>query len=209
VGRTDRARRKRRSRPCDALEIKDVLAVAVRTQWEIEAALRAARRPPMRIHWRVTTRDGVQAHPDTIARKPLLLLDAASDDLDEFVEDFRRLRAQRVVLLGGPGTGKTTLAVRFLLNFLAGGSPDDPVPVLLSAASWDTTQHPALRDWLTERLPADLPRAALPDLGTDAAMVLADHQDRLVAKYPVSRRGTLVRGEQAEGVGALDGGEAI
>lgn len=149
-------------------DIKDVLAIAVTKQWETEAALRSRHRTPMRIHWRATTRSDVQAHPDTITSRPLLLLDAASHDLDSFVTDFRSLKAQRVVFLGGPGTGKTTLAVQFLLKLMAARTPEDPVPVLLSAASWDTRAHPTLWSWLAERLPFEYPALRSPDLGVDA-----------------------------------------
>ncbi|WP_049558956.1 NACHT domain-containing protein [Nonomuraea sp. SBT364] len=74
----------------------------------------------------------------------------AEGSLREVVAYYRRLRPRRLVITGAPGAGKTVMAVELMLGLLAGRHPDDPVPVRLSAASWD----PGIRvqDWLTGHL---------------------------------------------------------
>jgi hypothetical protein len=46
------------------------------------------------------------------------------------------LMRRRPRILGGPGAGKTTLAVQLLLRLLEVREPADPVPVLLTANGW-------------------------------------------------------------------------
>ena len=94
------------------------------------------------------------------------------------------------MILGGPGSGKTTLAVQLLLRLLEVRTPADPVPVLLTANGWDTTAHPRLQDWLAFRLGKDYPalRAideAMPGELVDNGMVLPviDGLDELDPAY--------------------------
>src|SRR6202011_2881734 len=49
---------------------------------------------------------------------------------------FLQLDRRRLVILGEPGAGKTTLAVLLTVALSEVRAPGDPVPVLLSAASW-------------------------------------------------------------------------
>ncbi len=93
---------------------------------------------------------------------------------------FDKVRApvdRRLVILGGPGSGKTILAVQLLLRLLEVRTAVEPVPVLLTANGWDTTAHPRLQDWLAFRLGQDYPalRAideAMPGELVDSGMVL-------------------------------------
>ncbi|TYK51438.1 hypothetical protein [Actinomadura decatromicini] len=70
---------------------------------------------------------------------------AGADGLQVAANRFRRTRRRRLVILGGPGTGKTTLAVQLLLHLLATRPqhPDEPVPVLVPVAGWDTARFAA------------------------------------------------------------------
>ncbi|MFF4623442.1 NACHT domain-containing protein [Nonomuraea jabiensis] len=85
------------------------------------------------------------------------------------------MRRRRLVILGGPGTGKTTLAVQLLLELLASrhDHEDEPVPVLLPVADWDTTAFPLMQDWLAARLAQDYPALRATSLGSEAPVVLA------------------------------------
>jgi hypothetical protein len=87
------------------------------------------------------------------------------------------MRRRRLVILGAPGAGKTTLAVQLVRGLLATraqpGNQDEPVPVLLSVADWDITRFPRLQDWVTARLAQDYPPLRSPGLGAQVPGVLA------------------------------------
>jgi NACHT domain len=57
----------------------------------------------------------------------------------------------RLVVLGEPGAGKTTLMVRLVLDLLASRTSGAPVPVLASLAAWNPSERD-LHDWLADRL---------------------------------------------------------
>ena len=82
------------------------------------------------------------------------------------VSYYQALRPGRMVITGAPGAGKTVLAVELILGLLESRQPNDPVPVRLSASSWDTS-HP-VETWLTEHLVQTyrLPRTAAEALVT-------------------------------------------
>ena len=165
------------------------LAESVHLQWEEEAKIRGLFDPdPMPVHWTLTEHD-VSDHSRHISPGPLIF-DGTSDRIDELTEQFQRLSRRRLVILGGPGSGKTTLAVQLLLRLLEVRTPAEPVPVLLTANGWDTTAHPRLQDWLAFRLGKDYPalRAideAMPGELVDSGMVLPviDGLDELDPAY--------------------------
>ncbi|MFG2097288.1 NACHT domain-containing protein [Streptomyces sp. NPDC048612] len=82
--------------------------------------------------------------------------DTPAGRLSQVADDFSATRPRRLVITGEPGSGKTVLAVKLLLALLNGREPDDPVPVRLSLAGWDTTQP--FTHWLAERLVQDYDR---------------------------------------------------
>ncbi|MCP2342482.1 NACHT domain-containing protein [Actinomadura rupiterrae] len=144
-----------------------VLADVVEQQWEDEARLRSLYAPgPIPVRWRLAVRTGLMDQAD-----PAEPWTASSADVPALAARFRRLRRRRLVILGGAGTGKTTLAVQLLLELLQTREPGEPVPVLLPAAAWDTTRHPRLDTWLAEQLLADYPALRAPGIG--ARMVRA------------------------------------
>ncbi|GII80084.1 hypothetical protein Sru01_50660 [Sphaerisporangium rufum] len=154
---------------------KDVLAGLVEEQWTVEATLRSLDDPaPIPVRWRLTTTEQVMDQPANLTPS-LRRLAVSSDAIGAAVARFRRMRRRRLVILGGPGTGKTTLAVQLIRELLATRAvhPGEPVPVLLPVAGWDTTAYPRLQQWLAVRLAQDYPALRAAELPAGMAEVLA------------------------------------
>ncbi|WP_435228404.1 NACHT domain-containing protein [Streptomyces sp. Tue6028] len=66
---------------------------------------------------------------------------------------FRATRPQRLVITGGAGAGKTVLAAELVLTLLEERQDNEPVPVRLSVAGWDTTRP--LDEWMVDQLVRD------------------------------------------------------
>ncbi|MFI9557354.1 NACHT domain-containing protein [Nonomuraea endophytica] len=154
---------------------KEVLADLVEQQWRTEARLRSLDDPgPMPVRWRLTGDGRLLDHPDNLTPQAAPLT-VSSDDVPALARRLRGMRRRRLVILGGPGSGKTTLAVQLLRELLATRHEhgDEPVPVLLPAADWDTGTFPLLQDWLTARLARDYPALRATEAGARAAAALA------------------------------------
>ncbi|MFF5114476.1 NACHT domain-containing protein [Streptosporangium sp. NPDC000509] len=155
---------------------KKTLTGLVFQQWRTEAAIRSLDDPePIRISWHLVTDAGVMDHPRLVGEN-LLMFSGSSDQIPKLVHAFQGLRRRRLVITGGPGSGKTTLAIQLLLHLVAPGrDAADPVPVLVPVNGWDIDLHPRLHDWLAMRLPLDYPALTAPQFGTGAAKTLLDH----------------------------------
>ncbi len=144
---------------------KDILAGLVTQQWREETLLRSVSDPePMPLPWRSTERRELVDHPEIIA-KGTVAFPGTDVHIEDLARNFRALRCRRLVLLGGPGTGKTTLAVQLVLELLRTRRPEEHVPVLLSASRWDDRLYPRLQDWLAACLATDYPALRAEDLG--------------------------------------------
>jgi hypothetical protein len=116
----------------------------------------------MPVRWRLSASASgipVMDHPEVIAASGLSF-NGSSERISELVAAFRRLDRRRLVITGGPGTGKTTLAVQLLLELLDHPEPGEPVPVLFSLVGWDPQEQPRLGDWLSAQAGARLSRSA-------------------------------------------------
>jgi hypothetical protein len=121
-----------------ARELRRVVAA----QWREEASERRLFTPvPLRVRWEPRESDGPPLH---------------GDDPVELAAAFRAVPRRRLVVLGEPGAGKTTLALLLVLALLRDARESDPVPVLLSLRDWAPGRE-HLRAWLIRRLLEDYP----------------------------------------------------
>jgi hypothetical protein len=152
------------------------LRTVVCEQWRREAEARSLGDPaPMPVRWRLAE-PAVMDHDEHIMSGRLRFA-GRSDRIEALTDQFRVLRRRRLVIIGAPGSGKTTLAVQLLLQLLADWQPEQPVPVLFSLASWDPSRQPRAQDWLADQLAQTYPH--LRAFGPDVAQKLAD-QGRLL-----------------------------
>ncbi|PSM43164.1 hypothetical protein C6Y14_13540 [Streptomyces dioscori] len=79
-------------------------------------------------------------------------LDGDSDSMTaQLADGYCRLPGGRLVAIGEPGAGKTVLAILLTLGLLGRRRAGEPVPVLLSASSWDPICE-SLDDWIVRTL---------------------------------------------------------
>lgn len=148
--------------------IADELAAAIQAQWKAEAAVRRLNDPyPLPVRWVAAESDlasdwsALVTLATTGAGWPVPSSASWADSPagltgqgDEIAGVLGRVPTGRLVMLGEPGTGKTMLLVRLLLDLLACRQPGGPVPVLVSMASWDPATQ-GLHEWLISRLVLD------------------------------------------------------
>ncbi|MFH9967631.1 NACHT domain-containing protein [Streptomyces mirabilis] len=161
-------------------ETVDWLAHTVRDRWRYEEELRQVHDPfPLPVRWQLAA-EGLTDHWSNIRRDPPGHTSGPLDlagQLDEVVDVYRRVPSERVVVLGGAGSGKTILAIRFVLDFLRGRASTDPVPVIFSLGSWNAATI-SLRDWLIGQLERDYPDYAARGPGKESlasALVRSGH----------------------------------
>jgi hypothetical protein len=151
------------------------LAGAVREQWTREAQVRALGAPaPMPVRWRLASPTLMDLQGATDRRGGPLTFVGRSDHIDAVTAIFTGLPRRRLVITGGPGTGKTTLAVQLLLDLLPrpGEPPTQPVPVLLSLVGWNAATQSGIQEFLTAQLNLTYP--ALRAIHLDAAAALVE-----------------------------------
>jgi hypothetical protein len=162
------------------------LAEVMADRWRREATIRRITSPaPMTVRWRwaaaVVTAD--VATPPVPGAGPLPLSDPARQEellgsgVVERLHDelYARLPHGRLVVLGGPGVGKTGAMVLLLLAALGHRAvlTDElrgrvPVPVWLTMGSWDPADT-SLQEWAVAAINRDHPALRAPEYGSDAA----------------------------------------
>ncbi|MEV0386310.1 NACHT domain-containing protein [Nonomuraea sp. NPDC050643] len=159
----------------------DALAELVQRQWKAEARHRSLDDPePIAVSWRLSGNETVMSPSRLIAAQTDFTFTGHSGDIAALARDFQALTHRRLVITGGPGMGKTTLAIQLLLRLLAiragHESAEDgetvPVPVLLPLSGWNPHVQPRLQEWLADRLAQDYPALKAPQFGPDAATAL-------------------------------------
>ncbi|MFF7349953.1 NACHT domain-containing protein [Streptomyces antimycoticus] len=151
------------------------LAVAVKTQWDDEAAVRRVNDPyPLPVAWRAADddlsepwsqlTDLARSWPGGPPGDPTLWphdaagLAGTDTQIAETFADW--VPTRRLVILGEPGAGKSVLLIRLLQDLIERRTSDSPVPVLFSLASWNPCQP--LKTWLAEQLRRSYPGLAAP-----------------------------------------------
>jgi DNA-binding SARP family transcriptional activator len=149
----------------DALEeAAEELSRVVRWQWQAEVAVRQLPDPhPIPVRWLRSDRGDAPAE----GRGDVLRTDA----IESVATAFQALQRRRLVVLGPAGSGKSTLAMMLTVELATRRRPDEPVPVLLSLASWRAAEE-HLHTWLRRRLAEEYP--VLLDAGRFGGSAIAD-----------------------------------
>lgn len=146
------------------------LAKQVAARWQREEEQRQVQDPfPLPVRWR-TASQAVTDHWANILRLPARATADPLDldgQLDEISDTYRRIPSGRLVVLGRSGSGKTILALRFVLDHLKSRTSAEPVPVIFSVGAWNPTTL-TLRDWLTAQLTRDHPGYAARGSGRES-----------------------------------------
>ncbi|WP_063894107.1 helix-turn-helix domain-containing protein [Streptomyces natalensis] len=148
-------------------DVAEQLAQAVAARWQREEEQRQVHDPyPLPVRWRPVPEE-LTDHWANIRRLPAGGTPGPLDlsgRLDEIVGVYRRIPSRRLAVLGRSGSGKTILAVRFVLDHLKSRARTEAVPVIFSVGSWDPTAL-TFRDWLAAQLTRDHPGLAAPGPG--------------------------------------------
>jgi hypothetical protein len=133
------------------------LAASVRTQWFEEAKARQLLVPdPLRLTWRLSKLPVGDFPAGGTTETP----DLGWSTVGELAQWFGGLTPRRLVIIGAPGTGKTSLAVLLLLKLHETLADDGaPVPVMFSLSSFDPARD-TLKSWLGRRLNQEHPQLA-------------------------------------------------
>ncbi|GIG56015.1 hypothetical protein Lfu02_03870 [Longispora fulva] len=149
------------------------LVQRLRAQWDTEAEDRGLSGPdPIPVRWRPSERAVQPALSEVVFgpgwRATGLRIRGGPGDL---ARCWLGLPLRQLVVIGAPGSGKTSLAVLLLTEVLRGWAPGDPtaVPVLVNLAGWDPrARH--LDTWFAGRLVEQYPFLADRDrYGPDVA----------------------------------------
>jgi hypothetical protein len=154
----------------------DELAQSVKIQWSDEAIVRQFNDySQLMVTWTAADQALTVAWPDLVRLASDGPGRPAPPPADTWASDpgglagfdrelpavLRRVPTGWLVVLGSPGSGKTMLMLRLVLDLLAGRGQDSgqPVPVLVPLPSWDPDQD-SLYSWLEDRLTIDHPGLA-------------------------------------------------
>ncbi|MFD7135301.1 DUF3060 domain-containing protein [Streptomyces sp. NPDC059894] len=158
----------------------ELLAEATRATWDREEKVRRLYDPkPLPVRWRTATslHDHWPTIRDVEEDEPLPL----NGRFDDILDVFERIDSRRLVVLGGPGSGKSVLATRFVLRHLQhrrDHHPAGPVAVLLPLSSWDPRD--TFEAWAAHRIALDHPRLAHAGGSAESTAAELLHEGRLL-----------------------------
>uniref|UniRef100_UPI002AD44B71 NACHT domain-containing protein n=1 Tax=Frankia sp. Cr1 TaxID=3073931 RepID=UPI002AD44B71 len=146
----------------DVAGVADRLADQVGRQWAAEARRQDLNRPPLEVSWqpadpslsppwsdlrRLAASGAGWRQPAQSAAGPHELAGTGG----ELVGVLDRVPTGRLVVLGEPGSGKTMLLIRLVLDLLTRRTPGSPVPLLVPLASFRPDRHD-LHRWLETQI---------------------------------------------------------
>ena len=195
----------------------DELAESIAKQWRDEVSVRqfndygqllvwwAAADPSLTVRWEDLV-DLAERGPGRPALPPPGSWADGADGLagvdNQLPDVLKRVPTGWLVVLGEPGSGKTMLMVRLVIDLLEQRKSGEPVPVLVPVTSWDPKKD-GLHTWLEERLTIDHPGLAArvsTDRGQESriAALLAQRKivpilDGLDEMLPAARRAAIAR----------------
>ena len=156
----------------DLDRVADLLAIAVKTQWERAANERGLVAEPIPVTWSkpslplaspVAAAAGSRRFASLPGLTPVREAQLTAGQIDDLHAVYGGLRSGRLVIAGPPGSGKSSAAVLLVLAALqhrdrvrAEDRVKVPVPVLFTAQDWDPRRQP-VREWLTGRLQQTYP----------------------------------------------------
>lgn len=157
----------------DLTAIADRLAVAVQRQWELEITRQRVNDPrPLPVRWQPADEDLTDSW-STITRLATTGIgwqpadsSAWADGPEDLVGEnrelaavFKRVPSGRLVVLGEPGTGKTMLLIRLVLDLLLQRGPGNAVPILFPLSSWNPNEED-FTTWISMQLVINYPALA-------------------------------------------------
>ena len=159
----------------DLDRVADLLAMAVKTQWERAAGERGLVAEPIPVTWGrpslplagpVAAAAGSRRFAPLPGLTPAREAQLTAGQIDDLHAVYGGLRSGRLVIAGAPGSGKSSAAVLLVLAALkhrdrvrAEDRVKVPVPVLFTAQDWDPRRQP-VKEWLTGRLQQTYPMFA-------------------------------------------------
>ncbi|MEU5870659.1 NACHT domain-containing protein [Glycomyces sp. NPDC047369] len=131
------------------------LAKLLARQWNTAARQRGLADPsPIPVAWKATARPIAPSDADVAGAVTAPGPAWESGTADDIAERWRRIPSGRLVILGPPGSGKTSLAVLLVCRLLAGQPTGGPVPVLLDLAGWNARAD-RLDTWIARTVAAE------------------------------------------------------